>query len=796
MPRTARIAAGVLGSALALTACTTAEPPDGAWTDEPTDAQLAALAQDPADDAEQFYFVMTDRFADGDATNNTGGLQGDALTTGYDPTKRMFYQGGDLAGVEQRLDYIEGLGTTAIWLTPVVVNQPVQVTEDWTGAGYHGYWGTDFTAVDPHLGDDAQLQSLIAAAHERGIEIYLDIVVNHTADVVEYAEGADTYVEKEDSPYTDAEGRPFDDANYAASDEFPEVNADTAPYTPVLEDDETALKSPEWLNDPTMYHNRGDSTYTGESSTYGDFSGLDDLWTERPEVVDGWIDVYSDWIAESGVDGFRMDTVKHVNLEFWPQFLAGIREAADAKGIDFFAFGEVYSGDPNVTSEYVRRGGLDAVLDFGFHGAATGFASGTAGADGLANLYASDPLFTTAGTDALAMPTFVSNHDIGRIGRTIVETADESTWTDRAILAQQLMFLTRGQPVVYYGDEQGFTGSGGDDYSRQTMFASQVGDYLDDELIGTDATHAVDNYDTTHPIYQAIAELSQLREEHPALANGTQVTRASENGVFAFSRVESSEGVEYLVAVSNSTEPQTVSVETYSDTFTAVYGDGAIEAADGAASITVPPLSAVVFKADNAIGAGDAPAVSLTVDEESATTAYVSAETGHIDGSSVAEGRRSACARCLRGLRGRRRVDLRRHLARPGPPHRLRPRRSRRRQDGRVQGRGPRPRGPHRLRERGHHGRHPGPGRRLPRLGHRALRRGRLQVGPVRVGRHRRVLADHLAGLERLRGRGLVRVLRLAASCRGCGFRWVPGHRRRGEQGLRLGPDVRSQCHA
>ncbi|WP_335989556.1 pullulanase-type alpha-1,6-glucosidase [Glycomyces sp. MUSA5-2] len=627
MPRTARTAAGVLGAALVLTACTgPGDPPDdGSWTDEPADSQLAALAQTPADEAEQFYFVMTDRFADGDPTNNTGGIDGGATETGYDLTKRMFYQGGDLAGVEQRLDYIEGLGTTAIWLTPVVVNQPVQVSETWTGAGYHGYWGTDFTAVDPHLGDDAELQSLIAAAHERGIEIYLDVVVNHTADVIEYAEDANGYVPTEDSPYTDAEGRPFDDANYAASGEFPAVTTEGAPYTPELEAGEEDLKAPDWLNDPTMYHNRGDSTYTGESSTYGDFSGLDDLWTERPEVVDGWIDVYANWIADSGVDGFRLDTAKHVNLEFWPQFMAGIRDAAEAEGIDFFAFGEVYSGDPNYTSTYVRQGDLDAVLDFGFHGAATGFATGASGAEGLAAVYESDALFTSEGTDALSTPTFVSNHDIGRVGRTIVETTDEATWTQRAILAQQLMFLTRGQPVVYYGDEQGFTGSGGDDYSRQTMFASQVDEYLDDELIGTDSTHADDNFDTGHPIYQAIAELGQLRKDHPALANGTQVTRSSEGGMFSFSRI-GADGVEYLVAVSNSTEAQTVDVETYSDTFSPVYGDGSIEASDGAATVTVPPLSAVVFRADDAVSTGDAPDVSLTVAPESATTAYVTAE--------------------------------------------------------------------------------------------------------------------------------------------------------------------------
>ncbi|HEU5128693.1 MAG TPA: pullulanase-type alpha-1,6-glucosidase [Glycomyces sp.] len=641
MRRTTRYAAGVLVSALALSACTAPDDPpgpdapgeDAVWKDEPTEAQLAQYAAAPGDAAEQFYFVMTDRFADGDPSNNTGGIDGTALDHGFDPGQRQFYQGGDLAGVEQRLDYIEGLGTTAIWLTPVVVNQPVQITDTWTGAGYHGYWGTDFTAVDPHLGDDQQLQSLIAAAHERGIKIYLDIVVNHTADVIGYAEDGDAYVSKEDQPYRDAEGRPFDDANYAGSGEFPETGAETFPYTPVVEAGQEHRKKPEWLNDPAMYHNRGESTFSGESSEYGDFAGLDDLWTERPEVVQGWTDVYADWIADAGVDGFRIDTAKHVNLEFWPQFLAGVRDAAAAKDIDFFAFGEVYSGDPLLTSTYVRQGRLDAVLDFGFHGAATGFATGAAGAEGLATVYASDPLFTSPGTDALTMPTFVSNHDIGRVGTAITAAAEEDTWLDRAILAEELMFLTRGQPVVYYGDEQGFTGSGGDDYSRQTMFASQVPDYLDDAIIGSDRTHADDHYDTGHPIYRAIAQLGALRAEHPALSDGVQITRSTENGVFAFSRIHAAEGVEYLAAVSNSTTEQTVEVETLSDAFTPIYGEGAITAADGTAAITVPPLSAAVFRADDAVDAGGAPAVTVDVAAESATTAHV---TANVDGDPLA----------------------------------------------------------------------------------------------------------------------------------------------------------------
>ncbi|WP_198586911.1 pullulanase-type alpha-1,6-glucosidase [Glycomyces xiaoerkulensis] len=629
MRRTTRCAAGVLVSALALSACDSPTEPasdEPSWEDEPSESQLADRAETRAQQAEQFYFVVTDRFADGDPSNNTGGIEGGPLDHGHDPTRRQFYQGGDLAGVEENLDYIEGLGTTAIWLTPVVVNQPVQVSETWTGSGYHGYWGTDFTAVDPHLGDDAELQSLIDAAHERGIEVHLDIVVNHTADVIQYAEDSGAYVPKDEQPYLDADGRPFDDANYAASGEFPEVGADTYPYTPVLEEGEADLKRPEWLNDPAMYHNRGESAFSGESSTYGDFAGLDSVWTERSEVVDGWIEVYSDWITETGVDGFRLDTVKHVNLEFWPQFLAGVRAAADAEDIDFFAFGEVYSGDPLLTSEYVRKGELDAVLDFGFHGAANGFVTGSAGAEALGTLYDSDPLFTTPRTDALSTPTFVSNHDAGRVGTGIVKRTDPSTWLDRAVLAEELMFLTRGQPVVYYGDEQGFTGEGGDDYSRQTMFASQVDEFLDDEIIGADTTHAEDHYDTDHPLYRAIAELGGLRRDHPALSDGIQMTRSTENGVFAFSRIHSEEGVEYLVAASGSETEQTVEVETHSEGFGRIYGEGSIDAAGGAASITVPPLSTTVFRADGPVPTGEAPTVEVGVADESAGIAHVSAD--------------------------------------------------------------------------------------------------------------------------------------------------------------------------
>src|SRR5438309_4294293 len=143
----------------------------------------ARLPQD-----EVIYFVMPDRFENGDQSNDRGGLSGDRLATGFDPTSTGFFHGGDLKGLTRRLDYIQGLGVTALWVTPVFANKPVQGPKGHESAGYHGYWITDFTHVDPHLGNDANLKALVDAVHARGMTFYMDIVVNHTADILFPAE--------------------------------------------------------------------------------------------------------------------------------------------------------------------------------------------------------------------------------------------------------------------------------------------------------------------------------------------------------------------------------------------------------------------------------------------------------------------------------------------------------------------------------------------------------------------------------------------------------------------------------
>ncbi|WP_421734590.1 pullulanase-type alpha-1,6-glucosidase [Cellulomonas sp.] len=579
------------------------------------DALVATPVRDPGAN-EQFYFVMTDRFADGDDANDAGGLTGDRLATGFDPTDKGFYEGGDLAGLHSKLDYIEGLGTTAIWLTPSFKNRAVQGTGADASAGYHGYWITDFTQIDPHLGTNAELEALIADAHTRGIKVYFDIITNHTADVIDYTEGQYGYIDQATSPYTDAGGTEFDPATYAGTDTFPTMDAATSfPYTPVIKPEDANVKVPAWLNDPTLYHNRGNSTYTGESTTYGDFSGLDDLMTENPTVVNGFVDVYNDWV-DLGVDGFRIDTAKHVNFEFWQKFSTAVRDHATAVGNpDFFMFGEVYDADPAKLSPYLRDSDMNAVLDFTFQSAAANYAKGFS-AGGLKALYAGDDRYTTPTTNAQALPTFLGNHDMGRIGY-FVKSADNPE--QRSELAHSLMYLTRGQPVVYYGDEQGFAGvgTGGDKDARQSLFATQVPEYAGQTLLDGTTLGSVDRYDTDSVLYDHIAELAALRSAHPALQDGAQIERYADGAVYAFSRVGADEKIEHLVATNNGTAPATVTIDTLTPgaTFAPLYGTSTsvTAASDGTVSVTIPALSAIVLKADTTVGApATAGALTLT----------------------------------------------------------------------------------------------------------------------------------------------------------------------------------------
>ncbi|MFF9087785.1 alpha-amylase family glycosyl hydrolase [Streptomyces sp. NPDC014991] len=566
----------------------------------PSDTWLARQPARPAASREQFYLLLPDRFADGWTADDRGGLTGDRTVTGYDPTDKDFFQGGDLRGVIGHLDYIKGLGTTAIWLAPVFRNKPVTVRDGRATANYHGYAITDFTRVDPHFGTETDLSELIHKAHAKGMKVFFDVITNHTADTVDYAEKRYGYRSKGAYPYLDTEGRPFDDSTGRHR-----TDAAGAPYTPQVSTDPQDRKVPDWLNDPSMYHNRGNSTFAGESALYGDFMGMDDLWTERPEVVAGMEKIYEKWVGDFGVDGFRVDTAKNVDMDFWTRWATALgRYAAHHGRRHFFLFAEAFSADASITAPYVTQGRLDATLDFPFQAAARNFASRGGPADDLAHVFAQDYRYSTDKTNAYSQVTFLGSHDMGRIGSFLAQDnpgANDAELLRRDRLAHELMFLSRGNPVVYSGDEQGFTGAGGDVEARQTMFASKVADYLDDDEIGTDRTAASDAYDTSHPLYRAIAALSRLTKENPALRDGVQTERYAQDSVYAFSRTDVRRGRDYLVAFNNATEDRTVTLTTgpASTPYQALYGAAGRLRGDGGGKITVtvPALSSVVYEA-------------------------------------------------------------------------------------------------------------------------------------------------------------------------------------------------------
>ncbi|WP_394821249.1 alpha-amylase family glycosyl hydrolase [Pendulispora albinea] len=619
----ARLSLG-LGLLLAIVAAPHCSRSDVAYPNDPkADAGTDGASTPPDPHAvpsvrtgqnEVFYFVLPDRFANGAAANDTGGSSGQPIEHGFLPADKGYYHGGDLAGLVAKLDYIKGLGTTAIWTGPIFKNRPVQGngTLEGSSAGYHGYWTTDYTQIDPHFGTNADLTRLVEAAHARGIKIFFDIIVNHTADVISYREGTYSYRAKLAYPYRDASGRTFDDRDHAGRPTFPALDAQKSfPYTPVFRSAADAtVKVPSWLNDPTMYHNRGDTTFTGEDSLYGDFFGLDDLFTERAEVVRGMIDIHQKWIHDFGIDGFRVDTARHVNDEFWQQFVPEILAYARAQGKpDFFVFGEVSEPPtPDYLSHFTGVARFPAVLDFAFQKAARAFASGGGNTDALRDFFRGDDYYIDADSNAYALPTFLGNHDMGRFGyflRTDNPGAADDELLARDLLGHALMYFTRGMPVVYYGDEQGFTGDGNDKDAREDMFASQVATYNDNDLIGTDASTKTDNYEPQHKIYRALRELGALRSAHPALRSGAQIQRLSsaESGVFAFSRIDRNEPVEYVVALNNAKQPKTVTVPTYmkNTRFQGLYPAGTAAQTSGedqGLAITVPALGAVVYRAE------------------------------------------------------------------------------------------------------------------------------------------------------------------------------------------------------
>jgi glycosidase len=287
----------------------------------------------------------------------------------------------------------------------------------------------------------------------------------------------------------------------------------------------------------------------GESILTGDFSSLDDIATEKPEVVQGFIDIWSYWINTYGIDGLRIDTFRHVDEAFWKKVVPAVQKVAQKAGKKSFPiFGEIFDPSPQTLSTYMTSGQTPSVLDFGFNEQLTRFIANFGMADRLSQLFNADDLYTTANTSAYGLATFLGNHDIGRIGSPILASAaSKESALKQAKLAQASLLLLRGGPVVYYGDEKGMTGAGGDKLARQDMFATQVDRWKWEQRIGGDPVGDASSFDSTNPIQADITALQAIIKANPALRNGTQQTLFAQGQLYIASRYADKQ--EYLVAL-------------------------------------------------------------------------------------------------------------------------------------------------------------------------------------------------------------------------------------------------------
>jgi glycosidase len=319
------------------------------------------------------------------------------------------------------------------------------------------------------------------------------------------------------------------------------------------------------------------------------------------------IALYSDIVRRYDIAGVRIDTVKHVNDQFWKAFApALLTTAAEAGHPDFLMFGEVFSSDPIYLSRFTTSLGIPGVLDFRLNDALQQYVAQGLPASTMVDAFDDDDWYTDADSSASLNVTFFGNHDIGRMGW-LIDTANPSalpaTLLDRMELGFDLLFTSRGVPVVSYGDEQGFVGTGGDQQARQSMFPSVVPDYRDQETIGSDATPGDDNFDPDHPLYRRVSALNQLRIDHPTLVTGAQIIHEPAGPVLAFSRIDRTERIEYVVMTNNSlvTVPVTVPTLTASTEFSEIWPLDSTRSSTtdeaGGLRVEVPPLSSVVMRA-------------------------------------------------------------------------------------------------------------------------------------------------------------------------------------------------------
>lgn len=455
------------------------------------------------------YFLMPDRFADGDQTNNdpqkSKGL--------YDRKQGRFYHGGDLQGVIDKLPYIKSLGATAIWTTPVYDNNDkpdykemypnVEGGSKEPTTGYHGYGATDFYNVEEHLGDMAKLRELVEKAHALGIKIIQDQVVNHTS-----------------------------------------------PYHVWANDPPTAT----WLNGTLENHPNNNwqkwtamnprATYQTQARNIDGWflDILPDINQNDPEVEKYLIQNTLWWLAQTGFDSVRMDTLPHVPRQFWEKWMTALKREYPNMNV----LGELYDGDPALLAYFQggRRGHdgvdtkIDTLYDYPlFYQIRNAFGQGQP-IRGISELLAHDWLYPNP--DVLV--TFLGLHDKERFMN------DKGATPEGLKMAQTFLMTTRGTPLLYYGDELAMRGAVDPD-NRRDFPGGFAGD---DRNAFTEKGRTAEEKD----VWNHVALLGKLRKELAPLRNGKSLDLLDEEQQAVYSRVTDKQAV--IVAFNNDAKPATI----------------------------------------------------------------------------------------------------------------------------------------------------------------------------------------------------------------------------------------------
>jgi alpha-amylase len=606
--------------------------------DEETDVALATHVDDWRD--EVIYQVLVDRFDNGDVGN-------DFLVNNDDLAR---YQGGDWQGLMDRMGYLQELGVTTLWISPVVRNVETDANVD----GYHGYWAQDWGAVNPHFGSLATLQELVREAHRRDMKVIIDIVTNHVGQAFFYDLNlngvADINFQNNGGPmpvrhYTEYDPD-FDPRGVQAFTSLGEAGP-----APVVFQYDPATNhvppAPALFEDPAVYNRKGRTFNFDDPDQllHGDFpGGLKDIDTKRCDVKQEFVEVYARWIEQTDADGYRIDTIKHVEYEFWRYFTQRLRKRLAEQGkTNFLMFGEVFDGRDDLLGSFTKHDILgdydlvrllgqsvpdgptdeeqlaeeqgcspegdpitgdqiDSVFYFSQHFQAVRDVFTSAQStdriktlwESRASTWGTEPNERGVGVAPADMPiNFIDNHDVARF---LYNVKDSPAEVRRALLQNVLLFISTAQgiPCIYYGTEQEFDG-GNDPANRERMWDG--------------------GFDTSGPTFQWTKRILALRQQYVALRRGgshvvyatAHTGEEADAGIFAFERFGEEIPGKYALMVFNthqahastpvfegeamvvSAPPGTVLVD--------VLADGASYTVnpDGTLDITVEPMKAAML---------------------------------------------------------------------------------------------------------------------------------------------------------------------------------------------------------